>query len=167
MRSMETREASGAHADYYELHTKQLLRIGIDEAWEFFSSPMNLSTITPPHMNFRILSGFEEGITREGMLIAYKVSPVLGIPLTWVTKIINVDAPHSFTDTQLKGPYAEWIHTHRFRAVSGGVEMIDELKYRMPLGLLGKLVHALFVRRQIEDIFAYRYKALDQRFNKA
>ncbi len=150
---------------YYELQTKQLLRISLDEAWSFFSSPMNLEKITPPHMNFRILSGFEEGITREGMLICYKVSPVLGIPLTWVTKITNVQAPNVFTDIQLKGPYAEWIHTHRFRAVSGGVEMIDELKYRLPFGLLGRIVHQLFVRKQIEDIFSYRSKALEQRFN--
>ncbi len=150
---------------YHELHTKQLLRIGLDEAWAFFSSPMNLSAITPPSMNFRILSGFEEGVTREGMLICYKVSPLFGIPLTWVTKIVEVQDNQQFTDIQLKGPYAEWIHTHRFRAVSGGVEMIDDLKYKLPFGILGRFAHWLFVRRQIENIFNYRYRALEQRFN--
>ena len=153
--------------EYFELHAKQLLRISLEEAWSYLASPMNLNEIAPPYMKLRILSGFEDGVMREGMLICYKVSPILGIPLTWVTKIADVQEPHTFTDIQLKGPYTEWIHTHRLRAVSGGVEMTDELKYRMPLGWLGRIIHQLFIRKQVEEIFAFRYDALEKRFNNA
>ncbi len=149
---------------YHELHTRQVLPISLQQAWDFFSSPANLGKITPEYMRFRILSGFEEGTTREGMLIRYTVRPVLGIPMLWVTKIIKVNAPYSFTDIQLKGPYAEWHHTHSFKEVEGGVEMADDLRYRLPLGFLGRIVHSLFVRRQVESIFAYRTKRLEQLF---
>jgi ligand-binding SRPBCC domain-containing protein len=148
----------------FSLHTKQILPITLEEAWAFFSSPMNLSKITPAYMNFKILSGFEEGTTREGMIIKYKVHPIMGIPLTWVTKITNVSAPHEFTDMQMQGPYKEWVHTHRFREVEGGVEMTDELYYQLPMGPLGVLMHSLFIRKQVEGIFAYRTKTLETLF---
>ena len=151
----------------YTLNTRQVLPISLEEAWAFFSSPMNLSKITPAYMNFKILSGFDEGTTREGMIIKYKVHPVLGIPLTWVTKITNVSAPHEFTDMQLKGPYKEWVHTHRFREIEGGVEMTDELVYQLPLGPIGMIAHALFVRKQVQSIFAYREATLEKLFGKS
>ncbi|MFM8473349.1 MAG: SRPBCC family protein [Candidatus Kapaibacterium sp.] len=151
----------------YTLNTRQVLPISLEEAWAFFSSPKNLSKITPEYMNFKILSGFDEGTTREGMIIKYKVHPVLGIPLTWVTKITNVSAPHEFTDMQLKGPYKEWVHTHRFREIEGGVEMTDELVYQLPLGPIGMIAHALFVRKQVQSIFAYREATLEKLFGKS
>jgi len=151
----------------FTLNTRQILPISLEEAWAFFSSPKNLSKITPEYMNFKILSGFEEGTTREGMIIKYKVHPVMGIPLTWVTKITNVSAPNEFTDMQLKGPYKEWVHTHRFREIEGGVEMTDELVYQLPFGPIGLIAHALFVRKQVESIFAYREATLDKLFGKS
>lgn len=151
----------------FTLNTRQILPISLEEAWAFFSSPKNLSKITPEYMNFKILSGFEEGTTREGMIIKYKVHPVMGIPLTWVTKITNVSAPHEFTDMQLKGPYKEWVHTHRFREIEGGVEMTDELVYQLPFGPIGLIAHALFVRKQVESIFAYREATLVKLFGKS
>jgi ligand-binding SRPBCC domain-containing protein len=151
----------------FTLNTRQILPISLEEAWAFFSSPKNLSKITPEYMNFKILSGFDEGTTREGMIIKYKVHPVMGIPLTWVTKITNVSAPHEFTDMQLKGPYKEWVHTHRFREIEGGVEMTDELVYQLPFGPIGLIAHALFVRKQVESIFAYREATLDKLFGKS
>jgi ligand-binding SRPBCC domain-containing protein len=149
----------------YTLVSKQTLKVSLTDAWDFFSSPLNLAKITPAKLNFRILSGFEDGTIRNGLRITYKVSPLFGIPLTWVTRILNVNAPHSFTDEQEKGPYKLWVHTHTFVEKDGWVEMTDDLKYALPFGILGRLMHALLVKGEVERIFSYRYQVLEKMFN--
>ena len=109
----------------YYFKTEHLLPVSIDEAWDFFSSAKNLARITPPEMDFKILSTLDEKEIYEGMIIDYIVRPVFGIPLKWQTEIINVNKPHSFADRQLKGPYKIWEHTHTFLEVDGGVLMHD------------------------------------------
>ncbi|MCS7035897.1 MAG: SRPBCC family protein [Saprospiraceae bacterium] len=151
----------------YSLERVQRLPISIEEAWDFFSSPLNLRDITPPYMQFQVLSDPRwVGRMYPGQIITYTVRPVLGIPLFWMTEITHVREGEFFVDEQRIGPYALWHHQHHFRPIEGGVEMTDLVHYRLPLGPLGALAHALFVRRQLEEIFDYRYQVLEKRFGR-
>lgn len=102
----------------------------------------------------------------EGQIITYRVSPLASVPLFWMTEITHVKEYEYFIDEQRVGPYAVWHHEHRFKAIQGGIEMTDMVTYKLPLGVLGKLVHALWVKRSVEYIFDYRYQALEERFGK-
>jgi ligand-binding SRPBCC domain-containing protein len=133
-------------------------------AWSFFSSAKNLALITPPEMEFKILTKLDDKEIYEGLLIDYTVKPVLGIPLNWQTEIFKVDKPHSFADRQLKGPYKIWEHTHTFIQKENGTLMIDELKYQIPLGILGDLAHSIFVKKKVAEIFKFRERALEKIF---
>ncbi len=148
----------------YTLKTVQRLPISLDQAWDFFSSPRNLKEITPAYMNFRVLTNSDSEKMFSGQIITYRVSPLLGIPMFWMTEITHVRDHEYFIDEQRFGPYALWHHKHFFKEVPGGVEMTDFLDYKLPLGFLGNIVHALFVRRQIESIFEYRRRVLIDRF---
>ena len=147
----------------HELNVEQWLPVSMEQAWDFFSSPKNLSVITPPEMDFRILHPTDEA-TYAGMLIDYKVKPLLGISLYWQTKITIVDKPNSFMDLQLKGPYSLWEHSHFFIPQNGGVLMKDRVRYRLPFGPLGDLVHKLVVKKKIEGIFDFRRQKLESLF---
>jgi ligand-binding SRPBCC domain-containing protein len=150
----------------YLFKTEQLLPIPIEQAWAFFSSPNNLSKITPPEMNFNIVSttGSDGNEIFNGQKIKYKVSPLLGIPLHWLTEIDHVETKVSFTDKQLEGPYKKWEHTHTFIQVKGGTMMYDTIHYELPFSYLGKFAHWLFVRKKIENIFQYRKEILENIF---
>ncbi|MBL7778502.1 MAG: SRPBCC family protein [Chitinophagales bacterium] len=150
----------------HTLTRTQRLPISLNEAWDFFSSPDNLQKITPAKMNFRILSNTGSGKMYPGQIITYKVSPVFGIPLFWMTEITHVKESEYFIDEQRFGPYALWHHEHRFKAINGGVEMTDIVSYKLPLGPLGSLAYHLFVKKEVEQIFNYRYKVLEERFGK-
>jgi ligand-binding SRPBCC domain-containing protein len=150
----------------YELHRSQILPIEISEAWSFFSSPYNLEKITPAYMKFQIISRLENKPIYEGLTIEYIVRPLLGIPLKWKTEITDVNAPHCFVDKQAKGPYSIWEHRHTFKEVAGGVEMTDHVKYGLPLGILGKVAHAVRIKKQLEEVFDYRTKVLTELFPK-
>ena len=99
-----------------------------------------------------------------GQLIEYRVSPVLGIPMYWMTEITHVVEGKYFIDEQRFGPYALWHHQHHFRAVEGGVEMTDIVHYKIPLGPLGWIADRLFVRQKLEQIFDYRYRKVAAMF---
>ncbi len=144
----------------FTLERVQLLPISLKEAWEFFSSAGNLSKITPPEMNFVILTKLSDAPIVAGMKIDYKVSPMLGIPLKWRTEITGVVPLQRFTDRQEIGPYKLWEHTHTFEEISGGVKMTDVVNYALPFGVLGLLGHAIFVRGKLNDIFNFRYNKL-------
>ena len=148
----------------YQLVREQFLPISINDAWDFFSTPDNLSKITPSDMNFQIITKLGDSTIYPGMKIQYKVSPLFNIPMKWITEIGAVNQPHNFTDMQLKGPYKLWEHTHTFVTVPGGVNMTDEVKYALPLGLLGNIAHAIFVKKRLKDIFNFRKKTLDNYF---
>jgi ligand-binding SRPBCC domain-containing protein len=142
---------------------RQFLPIPLEEAWEFFSTPKNLDRITPKEMRFNILSG-GDGPMYQGMVIQYTVTPLLGIPMPWVTEIAHVENRSYFVDEQRFGPYSFWHHLHRFEEVDGGVMMTDILHYRVPLGPVGKLLGILFIHKKVEGIFEYRTKVLEQMF---
>lgn len=149
----------------FEFRAEQFLHIGIQKAWEFFSDAENLSVITPPEMQFKILTPVKDKEIYEGMLINYKVRPLFNIPVSWQTEISKVEKPYLFVDRQLKGPYKTWEHTHRFIEKENGILMQDSVKYSLPFGVIGKLTHSAIVRDKIENIFAYRKQILNQLFN--
>lgn len=150
----------------YKLTRTQQLYGEVNRVWEFFSSPRNLSDITPKDMAFVVLSDLPEGDIYEGLIIDYTVSPLLGIQLKWQTRIEQVDYGKSFTDVQQKGPYKLWRHHHEFIPNDEGVLMIDTVDYELPFGIIGTLAHGLIVKRKLENIFSYRYKVLEQLFNQ-
>ena len=148
----------------YELCKVHSLPISIDEAWAFFSTAGNLEKITPPDLSFHILTQLKDAPIYSGMIINYIVRPLFGIPLRWTTEITNVNAPFTFTDRQVKGPYALWEHTHTFESVPGGVKMTDVVRYALPLYFLGELAHRMVVKKKLNDIFEYREKTLNNLF---
>ncbi|TNE57356.1 MAG: hypothetical protein EP344_11270 [Bacteroidetes bacterium] len=151
----------------FTLKRTQRLPISPEQAWAFFSAPVNLKKITPPYMGFDIRSDPEFLDTMyPGQVIAYTVKPLLGIPLFWMTEITHVREGSFFVDEQRVGPYALWHHQHHFRAVPEGVEMTDLVHYRLPMGILGRLAHWLFVRRQLKQIFDFRYRILEEMFGR-
>ena len=149
----------------YTLHREQHLPISITEAWNFFSAAGNLSKITPPEMKFIIQTDLIGKTIHSGMKIEYSVSPLLNIPLHWITEIINVHEPYSFTDKQIKGPYKLWEHTHTFQETATGVKMTDEVRYALPMGWVGDLAHSLIVKHKLDNIFDFREKTLVNLFS--
>ncbi len=123
----------------YQLHTTQKLPISLEEAWDFFSNPGNLKTITPDYMGFDILSGAERKMY-PGQIIEYIVTPIAGIKTGWVTEITHVKDKAYFVDEQRYGPYSLWHHKHFFEEIPGGVKMDDLLHYKLPFGFLGQMV---------------------------
>ena len=145
------------------LEFEHLLPMTLDEAWTFFSSPANLNLITPKEMDFKILDILPAQMY-EGMLIRYKIKPMLNIPLDWVTEITKVVDKVYFIDEQRKGPYRIWHHEHHFKVVDGGVLMTDKLYYDIGMSFIGNMVGALWVDKQVQNIFTYRKTKLDELF---
>ncbi|MEQ8625371.1 MAG: SRPBCC family protein [Vicingaceae bacterium] len=140
------------------------LPINVEKAWEFFSNPKNLKEITPDYMGFNITSEFLKEEMYPGMIITYKVTPLLNIPMRWMTEITQVKENKYFIDEQRVGPYTIWHHQHHFRAIEGGVEMTDVITYVVPLGFLGRLVEPFLVRPKLKEIFDYREKKMAELF---
>jgi len=151
---------------FFSITTHQKVPIPLEQAWDFFSSPKNLATITPDHLGFKITSTDVRETMYPGQIITYKVKPLLGIPLPWMTEITHVADKDYFVDEQRFGPYALWHHKHFFKAIDGGVEMIDKVDYKLPLGFLGSIANRLFVKRQLKGIFDYRYAKLEALFGR-
>jgi ligand-binding SRPBCC domain-containing protein len=149
----------------YTLQTKQVIPVGIDEAWEFFSDPRNLSRITPASMRFEVTSGLADR-TYAGMIITYRVRPLLGIAVRWVTEITHLSRPSLFVDEQRFGPYRFWHHQHHFRQVDGGTEICDIVSYAPPRPVAG-LVNRWMVGPQLRRIFEFRRDALKTIFGGA
>jgi len=143
----------------YRLETVQKLPISQKEAWDFLSDPKNLKRITPDYMGFEILSGAADKMY-AGQIIQYLVTPVMNIPTKWVTEITNVDEGNYFVDEQRFGPYSLWHHKHFLKPIPNGVEMVDIIDYKIPLGILGQLVHPILVAPKLKEIFEYRKQAL-------
>ena len=122
----------------YRFKKSQLLPITINEAWDFLSDPNNLKKITPDYMGFNILEK-EDTKMYAGQIIQYIVTPILGIPTKWVTEITHVKDKSYFVDEQRFGPYSLWHHKHFIKEVDGGIEMLDIIDYKIPLGL--SLIH--------------------------
>ena len=149
----------------HRIDTTHHLRIRLDEAWAFFSDPRNLGRITPPSMRFEILSPLPARVY-PGLLITYRVRPLLGLPVTWITEITQVVEPRLFVDEQRFGPYRFWHHLHMFREVDDGTEMRDIVHYALPIGILGRAAHGLLVAPRLREIFEFRRRRLDEIFGQ-
>jgi len=134
----------------------------LNEVFDFFSRAENLQELTPPWLHFHILSVDPQPV-RKGTLIRYSLRWRI-FPIRWTTEIVEWDPPHGFVDVQLKGPYQLWRHQHRFIAEGNGTRILDEIQYRLPFGVFGKLAHALKVRHDVEGIFNYRKRAVEKQF---
>ncbi|MBK0383989.1 SRPBCC family protein [Pedobacter sp. SD-b] len=149
----------------YTLHYQQKIPISLEKAWDFFSSPLNLSKITPKSMSFIVTSDYTEKTKMyEGMIITYKVSPLLGIKMDWMTEITTVKENKYFIDEQRFGPFKFWHHEHHFEEIEGGVLMTDKLTYAIPYGIIGQLANSIMVSKQTKEIFDFRVKAVDEIF---
>ena len=145
---------------------KQLIKTDIDNLWDFMSSPKNLDTITPKEMKFNIKSNNGNKKMYEGMIITYTVTPLLNIPLNWITEITHIKKNKYFVDEQRVGPYKMWHHEHIFEQKEDGILMTDIITYVPPMGVLGKIANFLFINKKVNNIFDYRKKIIDQLFNK-
>lgn len=135
----------------------------LEESWSFFATPKNLEVMTPSFLNFQIRSDVPETV-HSGLIIEYRIRAVLGIPMVWLTEIRHVEPMKRFVDEQRQGPFPFWHHEHRFKSVEGGIIMEDDVHYVMPWGPVGHLIHALFIRARLQEIFRFRKAYLAQRF---
>ena len=142
------------------------LPITLEEAWQFFSRPENLGQITPPEMNFKVLSDLQSVPMYAGMVIRYRLTPLLGIPASWVTEITQVNEPFYFVDEQRFGPYRYWHHEHHFEIKDDGILMTDLLHYVVPFGFIGKWIDKWLISKKIDQIFAYRKNILAKMFTQ-
>lgn len=141
----------------FRFHSELWLPRPVAEVFAFFSDAGNLQTITPSWLNFEILTPQPIEL-KPGALIDYRLR-IRGLPVRWQTEITAWEPPHRFVDEQKRGPYRQWIHEHRFIASGGGTQCLDEVHYAVPGG---NLINRLFVRRDVEKIFAFRRHRLEE-----
>ncbi len=148
------------------IKTVQKIPVSLQVAWDFFSNPANLPAITPVELNFIIISRHPGEKMYPGQILEYKVKPILGISLYWMTEITQVQEKKLFIDQQRKGPFRMWHHQHHFLTIDGGVQMTDIVHYKSPLWLPGNLVNFLFIRKKLKEIFEYRFQKIEELFGK-
>ncbi len=153
----------------YRLERRLLVPRPLEAVFPFFADARNLARITPPGLGFEIIGSSDGDETvpirmRTGLRIHYRIRP-LGVPQRWTSEITVWEPPHRFVDEQVRGPYRRWVHEHTFRETHGGTEIADRVEYEMPFGPLGRLAHALLVKRQLEEIFAFRERVTRQTFD--
>ncbi|NEW78420.1 MAG: SRPBCC family protein [Gelidibacter sp.] len=151
---------------FYQLKQTQRIKGTIDEVWNFIASPDNLKKITPDYMGFDITSGDLPEKMYPGMIICYKVSPLLGIKMNWLTEITQVNEKKFFIDEQRVGPYKIWHHQHHIEPIEGGVLMTDIVTYQPPMGFLGSIANTLIIKNKLAEIFDYRKNVLNQIFGE-
>ncbi|MBT3589663.1 MAG: SRPBCC family protein [Candidatus Marinimicrobia bacterium] len=147
----------------YKITTKQIIKRPLVEIFAFFSRPENLSLITPDHLDFKILTPPPIEM-KKGALIDYIIR-IFKAPIHWQTLITSYEPPYKFVDKQIKGPYKYWHHTHTFVEGSDGVEIHDEIQYSVPFGIIGKLLHAIWIKNNLNYIFEYRREVIHNLFN--
>ncbi len=149
----------------YRLQFEQFIDLPIEDVFEFFSKPTNLSMITPPRLRFDILTPTPLKM-KEGQLIDYSLTILYFIKLHWRTLITHYEKPYKFIDQQIKGPYNLWHHTHTFEEQDGGTLIKDDVLYAVPFGLLGTFINFIYIRYDIKGIFKYRHKILNHIFTE-
>lgn len=145
----------------YIFHKTLFLEVTKEVAWDFLSNPENLVKLTPGHMKMEILSGHEKPLY-AGQMIRMRVSPIPSYRSTWVSEITQLAEGSYFVDEQRSGPYSMWHHQHHVNQVDGGVEIEDIIHYRVPFGWLGRLLHPVFIKPQLNKVFDYRTKKLKE-----
>ena len=149
----------------YTLYAKQTVSKEIGLLWDFFRKPTNLNKLTPEDVHFKIKSGKSDDFY-EGKIISYKIKPFKLLALNWVTEISQIKEGSYFIDNQVSGPYKMWRHEHHFKSnADGTTEIIDTVKYKVPFYILGRLMHKIFIRRKLVNIFMFRQKQINKLFN--
>ena len=145
------------------LERRQIIERPLAEVFEFFADAGNLEKITPPELEFHIITTQPIDI-KKGALIEYQLK-LRGIPINWKTEITQWNPPYDFVDTALKSPYKQWIHLHTFETGSSDSETImkDLVRYRLPLEPVGDLAH-WYVKKELKYIFDYRYQVSEKIF---
>lgn len=144
------------------LERSQRVEVPVEQAFAFYGDALNLEPLTPPWLHFEVTTPGELTF-QPGTLLDYRLR-LHGVPVRWRTRIETWEPPTSFVDTQVRGPYSLWEHTHLFEPDGTGATVIrDRIRYAIPLGPLGTLAHRLFVRRDLERIFDYRRDAVAER----
>ena len=144
------------------LECRQWLELPIQRAFEFYAQARNLAVITPPWMGFEVITPGPIEM-RPGVLIDYRLK-LHGVPVRWRTRIVVWEPPLRFIDVQVRGPYALWEHTHAFEPDGEHAVLIgDRVRYALPLGPLGQIAHAAFVKRDLKRVFDYRERAVAER----
>lgn len=152
---------------FYQFKREQRIKAELSEVWDFISSPANLKKITPDYMGFDITSEGLPDRMHAGMIVTYKVSPLLGIKTNWMTEITHVEDKKYFVDEQRVGPYKLWHHQHHIKQVKEGILMSDIVTYAPPFSFLGAIMNTLVIQKKLNDIFDYRTKAMETYFTKA
>lgn len=151
------------HSGIYTLQTEQFLPVSMEKAWDFFSNPKNLASITPPEMGFQITSG-ETASAYSGQIITYKVGIFSFFKSNWVTEITKVKKNIYFIDEQRFGPYRMWHHEHWFKENGNGILMFDKISYKIPGWIFGRMMHFFLIKKQLTKIFKYRFQVLEEIF---
>lgn len=141
----------------------QTLPLSLDQAWDFFSDPANLSRITPDWLAFTLTCAPPSSMY-AGQILTYTIRPVPLLRLRWTTEITHVREPYFFVDEQRLGPYRFWHHQHHFQETGNGLRMTDQVHYALPFGPLGELAHKLWVRKRLQAIFSHRRTVLSAIF---
>ena len=149
---------------FYQFYREQKINASLDEIWDFISSPRNLKEITPDHMGFDITSINIPEKMYQGMIISYKVSPLLGIKINWVAEITHLREKEYFVDEQRVGPYSLWHHQHIVEPIEQGVLMKDIITYQPPFGVFGALANTFIIENKLKEIFDYREKVIEKRY---
>lgn len=149
----------------YVLEREQVVRAPLAEVFEFFSAARNLEALTPRWLRFEVLSP-EPILMHAGTTIEYRLR-LRGVPLRWVSLIEEWEPGRKFVDRQLRGPYRLWHHTHEFAEHPDGTLVRDRVRYQVPLGPLGAIAHAAFVRRDLDRVFAFRHAAVRRLIERA
>lgn len=147
----------------YRILSRQQLPTTLEQAWDFCSTPRNLPAITPEWLHFTVTSDVPDRMY-PGLAMTYSITPVPFWRVEWLTVITAIDEGRNFVDEQRTGPYRLWHHEHRFEPVDGGVEMRDVVHYALPLDPLSRPLHDYLVRRQLQDVFEYRFRSLARLF---
>ena len=150
----------------YSLKAVQKIPTTIDTAWDFFRKPDNLNAITPKKLGFKIISDSLKNEMYAGQVIEYTVKPLLGIPLYWMTEITHVKDKEYFVDEQRFGPYTLWHHQHHFKQVNNVIEMTDFVHYKIPFWFVGDIANAIIVKKQLIEIFTFRWNVVEEKFGK-
>ena len=128
------------------------------EVFAFFAEPTVLERLTPPAFRLRLVN--RDVTMTVGAVLEFRLRWLGVVPLRWRAFVREWDPPFRFVDVQVRGPYARWEHRHRFLEEGGGTWVEDRVTYRLPLGPLGRVVHALLVKRQLRELWAYRHRQL-------
>lgn len=147
----------------YRLYRCQKLRLPLEQAWQFFSSPYNLNEITPDFFNVAIVSPVPERIY-GGLLIEYSMKAIFGIPMTWLSEISHCDEPRRFVYVQRVGPFKFWSHEVALTELDEGILLEDIMFYAMPLGWLGQVINNVLVAHKLAQIFKVRHDYLETRW---